>query len=75
MSQLTAKKGAILCNSNFFRLRASINSWEFYKCTTSTNFRLNAEALSESFKIVIVAGLDSIVAKVKTALELETLYN
>jgi len=74
MSQINTKKGAILCNSNFYRLRSTLDSWEFYKCTTSTNFKLNAEALSDAFKTVVVAGLDSIVAEIKTAQELEALY-
>jgi len=74
MAQATIKKGAILCNSNFYRLRGSTDAWEFYKCTTSTNFKLNAEALSDAFKTVIVAGLDSIIAEDPTQ-DLEAVYN
>jgi len=72
MSQSIVKsKGAILCNSNFFRLSNNIklDNWNFYKCTTLTSFKLNAEALSEDTRMVIVAGLDSIIAEARTANE------
>jgi len=78
MAQASAKtRGAILCNSNFYRIKGCQDptSWEFYKCTTLTNFRLNAEALSDTFKTVIVAGLDTVVSEAKTQVDLETLYD
>jgi len=78
MAQASAKtRGAILCNSNFFRLRSNYDSdnWDFYKCTTLTNFKLNAEALSEGFKLVIVSGLDSIVSEAKADQDLQALHS
>jgi len=78
MAQAQARtRGAVLCNSNFFRLRGNYDSdcWDFYKCTTLTNFKLNAEALSDGFKLVIVAGLDSIVSEAKSDQDLQALHS